>query len=133
MNWSMTFMRNVDNFFPYGTLERRAEVPIRNYSAIFDQKTKLLLGLLKIAITPNRREQYVEELHHAGLEVDIYGGRGIKELHLPRFRTEAAKKTLDRYKFYLSFENINCEDYVSEKLFSMETYMVHPNNVVMPE
>ncbi|KAH3868503.1 alpha-(1,3)-fucosyltransferase fut-6-like [Dreissena polymorpha] len=125
MNWSMTFMRDADIFFPYGTLERRTEVQNRNYSAIFDQKTKFASWFVGNCITPNKREKYVEELQHAGVEVDIYGGCGKKgQKRLPRFNNEAVKKTLDQYKFYLSFENSNCEDYVTEKLFSNYNYDV---------
>ncbi|KAH3894149.1 hypothetical protein DPMN_018307 [Dreissena polymorpha] len=124
MNWSMTFMRDADIFFPYGTLERRTEVPNRNYSAIFDQKTKAAAWFVRNCITPNKREKYVDELQRAGVEVDIYGACSKKGLRLPRFSTDAAKKTLSQYKFYLSFENSNCEDYVTEKLFSNYNYDV---------
>eukprot|EP00667_Euglena_gracilis_P008900 EG_transcript_9029 len=43
----------------------------------------------------------------------IMGKRG----GIPKLASSGLEATLQRYKFYLSFENQNCEDYVSEKFF----------------
>ncbi|KAH3858323.1 4-galactosyl-N-acetylglucosaminide 3-alpha-L-fucosyltransferase FUT6-like [Dreissena polymorpha] len=124
MNWSMTYMRDADIFFPYGTLERRTDAYSRNYSAIYEQKTKVAAWFVSNCRTPGRREDYVQELKNAGLEIDIYGGCSQQGLHLPRFRADDINKTLSQYFFYFSFENSICEDYVTEKLFANYNYDV---------
>ncbi|XP_052256328.1 alpha-(1,3)-fucosyltransferase C-like, partial [Dreissena polymorpha] len=73
---------------------------------------------------PGRREDYVQELKNAGLEVDIYGGCSKQGLTLPRSRFDDINTTFSQYFFYFSFENSICEDYVTEKLFANYNYDV---------
>ncbi|XP_052270769.1 4-galactosyl-N-acetylglucosaminide 3-alpha-L-fucosyltransferase FUT6-like isoform X2 [Dreissena polymorpha] len=124
MNWSMTYMHDADIFFPYGTLERRSDAYSRNYSAIYKNKTKLVAWFVSNCRTPGRREDYVQELKNASLEIDIYGGCSQEGLHLPRFQSDDINQTLSHYFFYFSFENSICEDYVTEKLFAHYNYDV---------
>lgn len=64
--------------------------------------------------TNNHRLAYAHELRRH-TQVDIYGLCG--NLICPR-TTVACWHMLDNdYKFYLSFENSNCRDYVTEKYF----------------
>lgn len=52
------------------------------------------------------------------IRVDIYGKCG--NLECPRSRTEECLDMMENnYKFYLSFENSFCKDYVTEKLFNV--------------
>lgn len=52
------------------------------------------------------------------LSVDVYGECG--DLDCPRLFQDACYKMLEReYKFYLSFENSLCRDYVTEKFFGI--------------
>ena len=64
----------------------------------------------------SKRDQYVEELKKVTkLEIDIFGKCGDKKL--PRKNLEVIENTKKQYKFYLSFENSLCKDYVTEKLY----------------
>jgi len=50
------------------------------------------------------------------LQVDMYGRCG--KFSCPRSDTQKCLKMLERdYKFYLSFENSNCDDYITEKFW----------------
>ena len=86
--------------------------PERNYAL---NKTKKVAWFVSHCKTPNRRENYTEELAKY-IEVDIFGKCGNKTCK----RRDAAhcfNMLNTDYKFYLAFENSNCKDYITEKLY----------------
>lgn len=85
-----------------------------NYVA---RKTERVAWFVSHCDTQSRRELYVRELSKY-IPVDIYGRCGnftCGSKHTPA----QCDKTLvgPQYKFYLSFENSFCKDYVTEKLW----------------
>ena len=79
--------------------------------------------------TSIRREDYVAELQKY-IDVDVYGKCG--KLRCPRNEThwishpKCYKRLATEYKFYLAFENSICNDYVTEKLFSILQHDIVP-------
>ncbi|XP_060605748.1 alpha-(1,3)-fucosyltransferase C-like [Ruditapes philippinarum] len=114
MNWSMSYRLDSDIFFPYGMLEERKEVPIKDYSAIYHLKTKQAAWLVSNCGAPSRRDDFVSELKRSGLEVDIFGVCSDNVFHN---RGDMTKLIDQEYQFYLSFENSLCQDYITEKFF----------------
>ena len=108
-NWSMTYRTDSDIQEPYGML-RTLDNPIkRNYDKIFQEKTKFAVWIVSHCGTHSKREQYVKEMQRF-VGVDIYGMCG------KRFSIDIAD-LVKEYKFFLSFENSLCPDYVTEKVF----------------
>ena len=67
--------------------------------------------------TKSRREDYVRELRKY-IAVDIYGKCG--QYTCSRYNSTKCYTMLNRkYKFYLSFENSVCPDYITEKIFKI--------------
>ena len=71
--------------------------------------------------TNSKREDYVNEMQKFDqLQIDIYGKCG--NLSQPSRRMEgweaAYKRLAKQYKFYLSFENSICSEYITEKFFA---------------
>lgn len=121
INWTATYRADstivtpYEKFVPFANWSGRPlpEAPLRNYAA---GKRRLVAWFVSNCNAANRRLQYARELRrHVG--VDIYGTCG--ELRCVRgSRARHCESMLrDEYKFYLSFENSNCEYYVTEKLF----------------
>lgn len=109
-NWSMTYRFDADIFSPYGSLFLNKNVPVKDYSAIFTKKNKMAVLVASNCITQSKRELFVEKLQNLGVDVDVFGRCG-KTLDL------RLNETLSQYKYYLSFENAFCRDYVTEKFF----------------
>lgn len=69
--------------------------------------------------TQSRREDYVEEMQKY-IDIDVYGKCGDKidpciGITKKEAKEECFNEVLNSYKFYLSFENCLCTDYVTEK------------------
>ena len=67
--------------------------------------------------TASHRELYVKELQKY-VPVDVFGKCG-EPLKCTKGRDECFVEIAESYKFYLSFENSICEDYVTEKFFNI--------------
>ena len=104
----------------YRAAYKRDRKLIKNpISKILSKKKSLVVWFVSRCQSPNGRERYVKELSKY-INVDIFGGCGIK--------TDPCKRTLNSsescfidvynsYKFYLAFENSNCDMYITEKFF----------------
>lgn len=97
--------------------ERQKKSILSPYQVMERKKSKVLWFVSR-CISLNKREKFVKELAKH-IDVDIYGGCGKND------PCKSAANKYDKcrvdlfnsYKFYLSFENCNCEKYVTEKFF----------------
>ncbi|CAL1538087.1 unnamed protein product [Lymnaea stagnalis] len=114
-NWTMTYRFDSDVTSLYGIVRRRLKRATPDYAAILSRKRKLAAWIVSNCVTDGRRDLYVKELQKY-INVDVYGGCG--EMKCPRHDDAACfEMTSTNYKFYLSFENAICTDYVTEKFF----------------
>ncbi len=78
-------------------------------------KTKKVAAFISNCKSKNGRLRYIKEMTKY-IEVDVFGRCGKKKCS--RKTSNKCFKMLDRdYTFYLSFENLHCKDYVTEKFF----------------
>ncbi|XP_053974792.1 alpha-(1,3)-fucosyltransferase fut-5-like [Hylaeus volcanicus] len=121
-NWSMTYRMDSDVPVPYGrTITRSyinsqdADFP-KNY--IKKSKTKVATVMASNCGGTNGRWDYVKELKSfLGKDLDIYGKclNGNTAACPGHFDKDCP--ALNEYKFYLAFENSNCKEYLTEKVF----------------
>jgi hypothetical protein len=92
-------------------------------SDVWRGKKKLVAWFVSHCPTPIRREEYVRQLSQF-IQVDIYGKCG----NLSGCANDEKCRQLLRtdYKFYLSFENSWCPDYVTEKFYRPLLYDTVP-------
>ena len=87
----------------------------RNYA---QGRSKLVAWFVSHCQTESKRMEYVRHLKNY-VDVDIYGRCGT--MYCGHFLNESNLDCLNmlkkEYKFYLSFENSLCDDYVTEKLW----------------
>ncbi|XP_042879745.1 4-galactosyl-N-acetylglucosaminide 3-alpha-L-fucosyltransferase FUT6-like [Penaeus japonicus] len=114
-NWSMTFRMESDIPIPYGrTVSLPDTQTVQQLENYFDLKPKVAAVMMtNCRHSSNNRQGYVRELQKH-MTVDFYGRCG--KLKCPGHFTKDCK-ALEMYKFYLSFENSNCRDYISEKVW----------------
>lgn len=123
-NWTFTYRMDSDIPQPYNRVFRRRKAlppTNRNYAA---GKTKLAAWFVSHCGTDSGRDRVVEQLQKR-LSVDVYGKCG--KLKCPMNKRNKCFEMLNKnYKFYLSFENSLCRDYVTEKFFKMMSLDVVP-------
>ncbi|KAK3100130.1 hypothetical protein FSP39_015173 [Pinctada imbricata] len=124
-NWIFSYQRNSDIFFPWGEVIAKTYIPKRNYSAIFDAKNGTAVWLSSNCRTQSRRDEYVNIMGNI-IDIDIYGKcgnlscRNIIRKDDPNDVCRNEKSI--QYKFYLSFENALCPDYITEKVYLFYQY-----------
>ena len=129
-NWTMSFQRHADIRFTYGSVEPKTSGhrdPVD--TELSANKTKLIAAFMSHCHTQSQRETYVAELRKY-LQIDIYGHCGTLNcswnVHASVSSPECYRMLEKDYKFFLSFENSLCTDYVTEKLFSILQHQIVP-------
>ena len=77
-------------------------------------KSKNVMWIASHCETESRRDIYVAELSKH-IDVDVFGGCGDKHISI----ADEAKFLDHDYRFYLSFENSLCDQYITEKLYNI--------------
>ena len=132
---SMILIRSVFNLTATKTLD--SDIPIvdrfrvcsvdeenlnqlrKNQTTYVEGKGNRVAWFVSHCDTQSKREVYVKELSRY-IPVDIYGRCGRLSCGTKMNRSNCDKTVLDKsYKFYLSFENSLCENYVTEKLWRL--------------
>ena len=126
-NLTMTYARSAQVSWTYGSCEPLPPTIHTNYSKTFNyaaNKKHIVAWFVSNCHTSSIREAYAEGF---GEHVDLHqygcGGQYI----CPKSNTSECNRLLnDDYKFYLSFENSLCRDYVTEKLWKILQINVVP-------
>ncbi|XP_057368439.1 alpha-(1,3)-fucosyltransferase C-like [Daphnia carinata] len=135
-NWTMSYRLNSDIQFLYGRIQPGPSAPktamerrrlietmqqpsVKNYAV---NKNRLAAWMASHCETPSLRETYVNQLKKF-ISIDVYGECGKLSCNRNESHwlsdAECYVMLEAKYKFYLSFENSICEDYVTEKFFEI--------------
>lgn len=110
-NWSMSYRIDSDIPVPYGrTVVKKNRIHFQENPKRRDVLIAVMVSNCK---TRNNRFDYIKELQKY-IQADIYGNCGT--LKCPGHFSKDCP-LLDNYLFYLSFENSNCDGYITEKLW----------------
>ncbi|CAG2109449.1 unnamed protein product [Medioppia subpectinata] len=120
IDWVMSYRRDSDIYVPYGSVTK-CDTKWQNED-LFDNKSGSVAWIVSNCHTSGNRETYVNDLRKH-IDIDIFGMCGQHDC--PRDGT-CLSAIVKKYKFYLSFENSLCKDYVTEKLFNMVRYDIIP-------
>uniref|UniRef100_T1K425 Fucosyltransferase n=1 Tax=Tetranychus urticae TaxID=32264 RepID=T1K425_TETUR len=118
INWTASYRHDSDIVTPYEKFvyydsDVKAHSQSTNYAK---GKTKKVAWFVSNCSARNKRLQYARSLAEY-IQVDIFGRCG--SLKCSRTKADECFSKLDKeYKFYLSFENSNCRDYITEKFYS---------------
>ena len=145
-NWTMTYRRDSDFYLPYGRFHKIKSHPegeeLERYIKEFGWKNRHLAKtgnpqnrthlqaawFVSHCATVARREKYVKAMQQH-MDVHVYGkcSHGYSKRTCGREKEMDCYKMMDQnYKFYLSFENSICDDYLTEKYFNIFRYNVIP-------
>ena len=125
-NLTATYRRDADIYLPYGKCEPRKHGKYELPSDFLKKKTGLAVWHVTHCTDRSLRLTFTKQLQKH-IKVDIFGaGRCSKKtlpqdyrLHVGHNLTDVATANINEYKFYLSFENTYCKDYITEKSYKM--------------
>ena len=120
-NLTMTFQTDSDIHIPYGRYWKlnQKQITKRNESqqSYSQGRDKMAFWLVSNCVTSSRREKYVQELQKY-ISIDVYGECSRRRnLENGSTREQFRNKLAAQYKFYIAFENSDCDDYITEKFW----------------
>ena len=115
-----SYMEQSDFFVPiYGRVKLRKAGTTRNFTGILKSKITDAVWVSSHCSTHGKRENLVKELSKH-LSLDTFGQCGTKKCGKQYDDIKTCQATfIDKYKFYLAFENSICDNYTTEKLYSL--------------
>ena len=113
-NWSVNYRLDSEVVVAHGRTVplKPEETPSIDYKNIFKSKNRTVAALISHCSTPNKRLEYIKRFKKH-INLHFYGSCG--NMRCPGYMQNDCK-VLEKYKFFLAFENSNCEDYISEKV-----------------
>ena len=134
-NWTMTYLNSSDFPLKYGEIVPLESAPLSIEQLLVMKqsvhssglnpargKSKLAIWLVSNCKAESNRQDYVKVLRKF-MAVDIFsqnGSCGGQDLCSRKNNSDYCYDMIEQtYKFYLSFENSICKDYVTEKFFEM--------------
>lgn len=119
-NWTMTYRSDSDIVHPYGYFRKTKTSYCKPSIERIKERPKKIAWLVSNCATASGRENVAEELSRY-MAVDIIGFCNFNsKINCPKQSTEQCYSIIEKnYKFYLSFENSLCKDYVTEKFFNI--------------
>lgn len=130
--FNLTSTYTIDSDFP-GFYENYADL-IWSYNKEFNENYDFYKGKSEFAVAvisncgaPSQRLEYIKQLQNH-IPVSILGKCGVNCPNNFKNGTPGNCKEIvaAEYKFYLSFENSVCKDYITEKLFQILKYNIIP-------
>ena len=109
-HYTMTYSMHADVFFPYGECVKYKENSKQKLISLdntLSHKTSMAVWFVSNCGTRSYRENYARELLKY-IPIDVYGKCGIPI---------EGNVVIEKYKFYLAFENSLCGEYITEKLW----------------
>lgn len=90
-------------------------------------KKGFAVALVSKCLDNNGRLSYIEELKRY-VPVDLFGkcGLNVSVAYPDTAHYNVKRKLSEEYKFFLSFENSNCDEYITEKFFQILQYNIIP-------
>lgn len=126
IDWTMTYRSDSDISTPYAEMlanKKLGEVNIQYlHSNLFKSKTRKIAWFVSNCDTCSNREDYVAALQEH-IPVDVYGSCGPLKCSDRSFCYQMLEAN---HKFYLSFENSLCKEYITEKVFNVLNYHIIP-------
>ncbi|XP_045108090.1 alpha-(1,3)-fucosyltransferase C-like isoform X2 [Portunus trituberculatus] len=132
-NWTMTYRRDSDVVMPYGLVLPRTP-PLNSGKDYWAGKSSKLLAAWAVSHcnTESRREWFVKEMVKH-MSVDVFGrcgtkkcGKNLSVRTMGTFNQTECTNEIQKYMFYLAFENSICLDYITEKFYQALTLEVVP-------
>ena len=134
-NWSMSYKEDADIHLFYGSFKPKINPSSPSSTATIKKNISsssngaIVAWMASHCRTDSRREDYIKQLQRH-IAVDTYGRCGKVRCHKQPGTAVSTEECYDviesKYKFYLSFENSLCTDYVTEKLFRVLTRNIVP-------
>ena len=118
VNFTVTYRSDSTIVEPYGrfvTFENSTVLPEHSKINYARGKSKLVAVFVSNCFPSNKRDHYIRELQQH-IDVHVYGYCG--NYTCDRNDRDGCFNMLKKdYKFYLAFENANCRDYITEKMY----------------
>jgi len=116
INWTVSYRRDSTLAITYGKYAPVFNADTSQETVDYSKgKVKQVAWLVSNCSPKNNRLDYARELAKY-IDVDIYGSCGT--LTCNRTGPESCHNRLVKYyRFFLAFENSNCKDYITEKLY----------------